>query len=74
MTRAATVTSELDWVRDQIEQAEPIDRADKWQRLRALFEKPVIPIQPHWGVLQAALSSSTDRESPAKEKSSQMRN
>lgn len=34
----------LDWVRSQIEQDAP-DTAQKWRRLRALFETPIMPIR-----------------------------
>ena len=37
----------LDWVTQQIEGTDVPDTALKWQRLRALFEQPVMPVRAH---------------------------
>lgn len=42
----------LDWVRDRIEGANAPDTAQKWARLRTLFEAPVMPVRSHWGIVQ----------------------
>lgn len=35
----------LDWVTEQIEGADAPDTSEKWARLRALFEKPIMPLR-----------------------------
>lgn len=42
----------LDWVKQRIEGGDTPDTAQKWARLRALFEKPVMPLRKHWGMTQ----------------------
>lgn len=41
----------LDWVTEQIEGDETLDTALRWQRLRGLFEKPVMPLRAHWNMV-----------------------
>ena len=40
----------LDWVTEHIEGTDAPDTALRWQRLRALFEKPVMPLRAHWNM------------------------
>jgi len=41
----------LDWVTQQIEGTDVPDSVLKWQRLRALFEQPVMPVRAHWKMM-----------------------
>ena len=40
----------LEWVRGRIEGTTTPSDAQKWSRLRALFETPVMPVRTHWGI------------------------
>lgn len=42
----------LDWVRERIEGETAPNTAQKWTRLRTLFEKPVMPLRTHWPYAQ----------------------
>lgn len=43
----------LDWVRDRIEGAGAPDTSEKWRRLRALFETPVMPVRSRWNMARS---------------------
>lgn len=53
-----TYNSGLDWVRGQIERDDAPNTAEKWQRLRALFETPVMPIRTNRKAKQSEIQAS----------------